>query len=47
MTLSTMLKSPYTFEFRQEMEDWMQSLLDLGKSDIQKKNCLLASAKII
>ncbi|XP_018537954.1 dynein heavy chain domain-containing protein 1 [Lates calcarifer] len=31
MTLSTMLKSPYTFEFRQEMEDWMQSLLDLEK----------------
>lgn len=37
MTMSTLLKSQYSFEFRQQMEDWMQSLQDLGKYDIQGK----------
>lgn len=37
MTLSVMLKSPHTVEFTQQMEDWAQSLQDLGKVDIQKK----------
>ncbi|XP_044043043.1 dynein heavy chain domain-containing protein 1 isoform X2 [Siniperca chuatsi] len=31
MTLSTMLKSPHSVEFRLQMEDWVQSLQDLGK----------------
>ncbi|XP_070834922.1 dynein heavy chain domain-containing protein 1 [Chaetodon trifascialis] len=31
MTLSTMLKSPHSAEFRLQMEDWVQSLQDLGK----------------
>ncbi|KAM9363159.1 dynein heavy chain domain-containing protein 1 [Symphorus nematophorus] len=31
MTLSTMLKSPYCVELRLQMEDWVQSLQDLGK----------------
>ncbi|XP_056223855.1 dynein heavy chain domain-containing protein 1 [Seriola aureovittata] len=29
MTLSTMLKSPYSFEFRRQMENWVQSLQEL------------------
>ncbi|XP_029028963.1 dynein heavy chain domain-containing protein 1 isoform X2 [Betta splendens] len=29
MTLSTMLKSPYSIEFRPQIEDWMQSLQEL------------------
>lgn len=37
MTLSIMLKSPHSVEFRQQMEDWAQSLQDLGKVDIQGK----------
>lgn len=36
MTLSIMLKSPHSVEFRLQMEDWVQSLQDLGKVDIQK-----------
>lgn len=36
MTLSVMLKSPHSVEFRQQMEDWVQSLQDLGNVDIQK-----------
>ncbi len=42
MTLSIMLKSPHSVEFRLQMEDWAQSLQDLGKVDIQnikKKRC--------
>lgn len=31
MSLSTMLKSPYSFEFRWQMQDWVQSLQELGK----------------
>ncbi|XP_071359544.1 dynein heavy chain domain-containing protein 1 isoform X2 [Trachinotus anak] len=31
MILSTMLKSPYSYEFRQQMQDWVQSLQDLEK----------------
>lgn len=31
MALSAMLKSPYSFEFRWQMEDWVQSLQELGK----------------
>ncbi|XP_076585176.1 dynein heavy chain domain-containing protein 1 [Chaetodon auriga] len=31
MTLSTMLKSPHSVEFRLQIEDWVQSLQDLGK----------------
>lgn len=31
MTLSNMLKSPYSVDLRLEMEDWVQSLQDLGK----------------
>ncbi|XP_040891858.1 dynein heavy chain domain-containing protein 1 [Toxotes jaculatrix] len=31
MTLSTMLKSPYSSEFRRQVEDWMESLQDLEK----------------
>lgn len=37
MALSTMLKSPHSVEFRLQIEDWVQSLQDLGKVDIQKK----------
>ena len=37
MTLSIMLKSPHSVELRLQMEDWVQSLKDLGKVDIQKK----------
>lgn len=36
MTLSIMLKSPHSVELRLQMEDWAQSLQDLGKVDIQK-----------
>lgn len=36
MTLSAMLKSPHSVEFRQQMEDWVQSLRDLGMVDFQK-----------
>ncbi|XP_065818747.1 dynein heavy chain domain-containing protein 1-like [Labrus bergylta] len=31
MTLSTMLKSPHAVECKRQMEEWMQSLQDLGK----------------
>lgn len=31
MTLSIMLKSPHSTEFRLQVEDWMQSLQELGK----------------
>ncbi|XP_031144859.1 dynein heavy chain domain-containing protein 1 [Sander lucioperca] len=31
MALSTMLKSPHSVEFRLQIEDWVQSLQDLGK----------------
>lgn len=31
MSLSTMLKSPYSSEFRWQMQDWVQSLQELGK----------------
>lgn len=35
MVLSTMLKSPHSVEFRLQMEEWVQSLQDLGKVHIQ------------
>lgn len=32
MMLSTMLKSPYSVEFRLPLEDWIQTLQELGKA---------------
>lgn len=40
-----MLKSPYSVEFRLHMEDWIQSLKELGKSDIMEKKILNTFSK--
>lgn len=34
MALYIMLESPHSVEYRVQMEDWVQSLQDLGKVDI-------------
>lgn len=43
MILSTMLKSPYSVGFRLLLEDWIQSLKELGKSNIMEKIFKLCS----
>lgn len=41
MTLSAMMRSPHSVEFRLQMEDWFQLLQDLGRMDIQMKKKIL------
>lgn len=47
MSLSVMLKSPYSLDIREQMEDWVQSLQYLGKvkSVHIKKQCMYPDAK--
>lgn len=33
MTLSAILKSPHSIEFRLQLDDWIHSLRELGKSE--------------